>query len=134
MTYSDTGLFGLQLEGHKSRKNEILQVLLYELKKLRDVKIPEEELLRAKNITKMNILLSLEQQEARLEEMARNYLTFKEMTFHRYCQQIDLITQEQISETVGKMLRQEPTMAVLGADKSTVMNVPMSDQVSHFLR
>lgn len=38
--------------------------------------IPDEELNRAKNILKMNILMALERKEDRLEEIARNYMTY----------------------------------------------------------
>jgi len=32
----------------------------------------------------MNILLSMENQEDRLEEIARNYSTYGDLTFHKY--------------------------------------------------
>lgn len=45
--------------------------MLEELKKLR-VKINDEELTRAKNILKMNILMAMERKDDRLEEIVRN--------------------------------------------------------------
>lgn len=45
--------------------------------------IDEVELNRAKNILKMNILMALESQEGRTEEIAKNYMTFNgELTFN----------------------------------------------------
>ena len=51
--------------------------------------ISDEELNRAKNILKMNLLMAMERQEDRLEEIAKNYLTFGDLTFHQYCDRID---------------------------------------------
>ncbi len=33
----------------------------------------------------------------RLEEIARNYMTFGDLTFHKYCDQVDAVTSEQIN-------------------------------------
>jgi len=76
----------MTLEGDSKRSFDILQVILKEFSLLRDKRIPDQELIRAKNIAKMNLLAELEHQESRLEEMARNYSTYGELTFHRYCQ------------------------------------------------
>lgn len=89
--YTDSGLFGMSIEGPSSHSVELMSVLVDELNKLKDP-IPVEELTRAKNILKMNILMSMERQEDRLEEIARNFQTFGDLTFHKYCDQIDSVT------------------------------------------
>ena len=58
-----------------------MSILVEELNKLRQP-IPDQELARAKNILKMNVLLAMENQEERLEEIARNFQTFGNLTFH----------------------------------------------------
>ena len=57
-----------------------MHILLEEMSKLKD-KIKDEELSRAKNILKMNILMAMERKEDRLEELARNYMTYGGLTF-----------------------------------------------------
>jgi len=57
--FSDTGLFGLSIEGPGSHSAELMNVLVEELNRLREP-IPEQELARAKNILKMNVLLAME--------------------------------------------------------------------------
>jgi hypothetical protein len=42
----------------------------------------------------MNILMAMERQEDRLEEIARNYATYGTLNFHQYCDQIDAVTSE----------------------------------------
>ncbi len=54
-----------------------------ELSRLKD-RISDEELAKAKNKLKMNILSGLEKQEDRLEEIAKNFLTYGDLTFHKY--------------------------------------------------
>ena len=52
----------------------------------------ETELNRAKNILKMNVLMAMERQDDRLEEIARNYMTYGNLTFHKYCEKIDSVS------------------------------------------
>lgn len=91
-TFSDSGLFGITLEGPNEHSCDLLLAICKELCKLRDRAISDEELNRAKNIVKMNILMGLENQDHRLEEIARNYMSFGQLTFHRYCSMIDQVT------------------------------------------
>ena len=70
--FSDSGLFGMTIEGPGSHSAELMAVMVDELNKLREP-IPDMELARAKNILKMNVLLAMENQEERLEEIARNF-------------------------------------------------------------
>lgn len=57
--FTDSGLFGLKLQGPGSHCVDLLSVAVDEISKLRDP-ISESELRRAKNITKMNILTAME--------------------------------------------------------------------------
>ena len=111
--FSDSGLFGLTIEGPGSHSQDLLSVLLEELNNLKS-KISDEELARAKNILKMNILMSMERQEDRLEEIARNYMTFGDLTFHQYCDKIDAVTSDQINRVAARVLSGKPTMLVTG--------------------
>ena len=111
--FSDSGLFGMSIEGPGSHSQELMSVLVEELNRLRDP-IPDEELSRAKNILKMNILMAMERQEDRLEEIARNFQTFGDLSFHQYCDQIDQITTRDINSAAEKILGGKPTMVVTG--------------------
>ena len=57
--FSDSGLFGINIEGPGSHSAELMNVAVEELNRLREP-IPDQELARAKNILKMNILLAME--------------------------------------------------------------------------
>lgn len=103
----------MSIEGPGSHSQDLMHVLVQELNRLREP-IAEEELNRAKNILKMNILMSMERQEDRLEEIARNYATFGDLTFHQYLDQIDSVTSEQINRCATGILGGKPTMVVTG--------------------
>jgi mitochondrial-processing peptidase subunit alpha len=89
--FSDSGLFGIQLEGPGSHSQELMGVLVEELTNLRNP-IDDVELNRSKNVLKMNVLMAMERSEDRLEEIARNFLTYGDLTFHQYCEKIDAVT------------------------------------------
>jgi mitochondrial-processing peptidase subunit alpha len=111
--FQDSGLFGMSIEGPGSHSQELMSVLLEELNRLREP-ISDEELNRAKNILKMNILMSMERQEDRLEEIARNFQTFGDLTFHQYLDQIDNVTSAQINRAASGILGGKPTLLVTG--------------------
>jgi len=111
--FTDSGLFGMNIEGPGSHSKELMSLLMEELNRLKEP-IGDEELNRAKNILKMQILMALERQEDRLEEIARNYRDFGNLTIHEYCNQIDNVTSSQINQAVSRALQGTPTMVVTG--------------------
>lgn len=120
--FTDSGLFGLTIEGPGSHSQELMSVLLEELNRLRDP-ISDEELARAKNILKMNVLMAMERQDERLEEIARNFMTFGNLTFTQYCDKIDAVTSEQINRAASRVLSGKPTMLVTGGSINMVPTV-----------
>jgi mitochondrial-processing peptidase subunit alpha len=91
--FTDTGLWGINIQGPSSHSKDLLYVALAELNKFWKP-IPAVELQRAKNILKMNILSTLERDDHRLEEIAKNYMTFGSLTHEEYLNKIDNVTSE----------------------------------------
>ena len=120
--FTDSGLFGMQIEGPSSHSSELMSVLLQELHRLKEP-IPDQELARAKNILKMNVLMAMERQDERLEEIARNFMTFGNLTFSQYCDRIDAVTSEQINRVASRTLSGKPTMLVTGSAINLVPSV-----------
>lgn len=120
--FTDSGLFGMNIEGPGSHSAELMQVLLQEMSRLKEP-IPDSELARAKNILKMNVLMAMERQDERLEEIARNFMTFGDLTFAQYCDRIDAVTSEQINAAAGKVLSGKPTMLVTGGAINLVPSI-----------
>jgi len=120
--FSDSGLFGMTIEGPGSHSQELMSVLVEELNSLKE-NIDEVELNRAKNVLKMNILMAMERTEDRLEEIARNYQAFGDLTFHQYCEKIDAVTSADINAAASKCLSGQPTLLVSGGAINLVPSV-----------
>jgi len=111
--FSDSGLFGMTIEGPGSHSAELMSVMADELNNLKNP-IDEIELNRAKNILKMNILMAMERSEDRLEEIARNYMTYGDLTFHQYCDKIDAVSSNDINRIATELVKGKPTLLVQG--------------------
>jgi len=91
--FTDSGLFGLAIEGPGSHSQELMGTLVQTLNGLKDP-IGDAELARAKNQLKMDVITTMENTENRLEEAARNFMTFGDLTFQNYCEKIDAVSSE----------------------------------------
>ena len=120
--FSDSGLFGMTIEGPGSHSKELMSLVTDELNALK-APIDEVELNRAKNILKMNVLMAMERTEDRLEEIARNFMTYGDLTFHKYCEKIDAVTSSDVNRVASKLLAGKPTMLVTGGAINLVPNV-----------
>lgn len=120
--FTDSGLFGMNIEGPASHSAELLSVLTQELNALKEP-IPEAELNRAKNILKMNILMALERSDNRLEEMARQYMTFGDLTINAYCDIVDQVDSAQINRAAARCFAGKPTMTVSGGAVNLVPSI-----------
>jgi predicted Zn-dependent peptidase len=121
--FSDSGIFGFTVEGPGSHSTELMEVLLEELNELKD-NIGDEELIRAKNRLKMNILSEMEKRGDRLEEIGRNYLAFGgDLTFHQYCDRVDDVTAGDINSLAERVLGTKPTILVQGSAINVVPSI-----------
>merc|ERR1719446_1631840 len=120
--FTDSGLFGITVEGSGSHSQDLMNLAIEELNGLKEP-IDEVELNRAKNILKMNILMAMERTEDRLEEIARNFMTYGDLTFHQYCEKIDNVTASQINSVASKLLAGKPTLLVTGGAINLVPSV-----------
>jgi predicted Zn-dependent peptidase len=128
--FSDSGLFGLSVNGPSSNSNDLLNALVGELKGLTD-KIDGQEIERAKNITKSNILMALERQKDRLEEAVKNVKTYGKLTFQDYCNNIDKVNSEQVNSVVSRILGTRPTFIAQGGE---VNRLPSLDKIENMLK
>ena len=71
--FSDAGIFAINIVGASPHSLELLDAILRQFHALAEP-IPYEELNRAKNILKINVLLAMERQCDRLEEITKNVI------------------------------------------------------------
>ncbi len=112
----------MAIEGAGSHSQDLMHVALEELNHLKQ-NISDEELNRAKNQLKFELLQFSEKSEDRLQEIAKNYSTFKDLTFHKYCDQIDSVTSSQINKAAEKAFAGKPTLVVTGDAINLVPNI-----------
>jgi predicted Zn-dependent peptidase len=77
--YRDTGALLVFAGTSVGKSLEVVDLILAELRKLKETALPQEELTRAKDQLKGNILLGLESSNARMANLAR-----QEMYFHQF--------------------------------------------------
>lgn len=112
-SFSDSGLLGMSIEGAGSHSQDLMGRLTDELNSLKDP-IGTEELNAAKAAAKMTIMNAMTCTESRLEEIARNFMTFGDLTFHQYFDRIEAVTSSDINSVANKVLSGKPTMLVTG--------------------
>lgn len=120
--FTDSGLFGISVTGAGSHSQDLMNVALEDLANLRN-NVSDQELSRAKNNLKMNILKTFERQEDRLEEIALNYMTHRDLNFHTYTQLIDNVTSQDVQRVASKLLQGKPTMVVTGGAINLVPSI-----------
>lgn len=112
----------MSITGPSKDKEQILVALCDEVVKLTQP-IPLVELERAKNILKINILMAMEKKEDRTEEIARNLMTYKKLTFVDYCKRIDEVTSDKVNEALKKAIKKQPTLVAIGENADQIPNV-----------
>lgn len=67
--------------------------------------------------------MAMERTDDRLEEIARNYMTYGNLTFQDYCDRIDAVTSADINSVASTLLAGKPTMLVTGGAINLVPSV-----------
>lgn len=121
--FTDTGLFGFQIQGAGTNSADLCSVLLEELNGLKDT-ISDEELNRAKNNLKMSLINGMQKRGDRIEEIGRNYLAFGgKLTFASLFTDIDAVTAEDVNRVTKEALGGKPTIVVTGGAINLVPNI-----------
>jgi len=69
--YSDTGVFGVYVGTDPSKKEQCIELILNEFKRMRNIPLKEEELQKAKSQLKGNLVLGLEGTGSRMHRLAK---------------------------------------------------------------
>lgn len=83
--------------------------------------ISEEDLMRAKNLTKVNVAMSHERSRINMEENLRNILHYDELKTNEYIGMIESVDKSSIKNFVEMLLSSTPTLCVSG-NASSVPN------------
>lgn len=133
--HSESGLMGMSgstYNPHKSR--DLLRVLAEQFAKLAMTNVTHEELSRAKNMLRCNVLTQLESRLVLFEDIGRQILTYgKREDVKSMCDKIDAVTEEDIRRVAQLMISKPPTLCVVGGEEAVNM-VHSWDEVRGWFR
>ncbi len=104
-SFFDVSAFGVYFSTNDKMMDKALSIVLKEFKKLRDTKISDRELKKAKESIKGNLWLSLESTSNRMIRMAQSELYFNRIrSTDEVIKNIDAVTRENILEAANELL------------------------------
>jgi processing peptidase subunit alpha len=128
--YKDSGLFGIYGAAEPRNGGQLVQVLAEQLKGMGGA-VTDEELSRAKNMTKSSVLMNLESKPIILEDMGKQLLCYgKRLTAAEVCSQIEKVSAADIQKVAKKMLGSEITYSAYGE----IHSLPRHDMVAAFFK
>ena len=113
--YSDTGLFGIHAATGDEDIEELMPVILHELKRLTD-DLDEKEMARTKAQMRAGLLMSLESPATRATQLARHLLIFgRVIPPHEQIERLDAVTVDDIKRLASTLFTSsKPTLTAIG--------------------
>jgi predicted Zn-dependent peptidase len=114
--YSDAGMLTVYAGTAKETVGQVIDLIVKEFRELKEARVGEEELLRAKNHLKGSLMLSLESTSARMSNLARQELYFRRFySLDEILAGIETVTREEVQLLAQKFFRSEQiAITVLG--------------------
>ena len=126
------GIFGIYAGTTPKELDELLPVVVTEIKKLMNEKVSETELKRAKTQIKASLLMSLESSSTTAEIIARQMLLFKRVIpTSEIVEKIEAISAQDLQTLAQKIFTSTPTYALLGCQGG---NYPSYEKVCELLK
>ncbi|MGP8251973.1 MAG: M16 family metallopeptidase [Terracidiphilus sp.] len=112
--YRDTGTLCVYAGTSAAKALSVVELILAEFRMLKETPLADEELNRAKDQLKGNILLGLESSNARMANLARQEMYFKQFfTVDEIIARIDDVTAGQVQAMAQKLFRPESIAVTL---------------------
>ena len=113
--HSTSGLFGIYAGTGQEELKELLPVICDEIKKIREEKVSEKELQRAKILLKAHMLMGLESSSSYTEVIARQMLIFNRvLPIEEMVDRIESVTLDDVLQTAQTIFSSTPTYALVG--------------------
>lgn len=124
-SFSDaTGLWGISGSTVPSKVRDMVQVLASHMARLAVEPVLEEELSRARNMVKCNVLTQLESRLALFEDLGRQVLTYgRREDVSTTCKRIEAVSAQDILELAQRSLQHPVSLAGVGEDLGNVPDV-----------
>lgn len=117
--HAESGLLGMSGSTYNPQKvRDLVRVLAEHFAKLAMTDVSIEELSRAKNMLRCNVLTQLESRLVLFEDIGRQILTYgKRENVKSMCDKIDAVTHEDIRRLAKMMVSKPPTLCIVGGEQ-----------------
>jgi predicted Zn-dependent peptidase len=118
-SYKDVGFFGVYAGTNLESTEEVIDLILTELKKLAAGDIKEDELTRTRGQLVGNMMLGLESTDSWMSHIARNEIYYgRSVSTEEICQSIRAVSRDDVVRLADSLFRPETmTLTLLGAFK-----------------
>ncbi len=114
-SYSDAGNLTVYAGTSLDSLDEVLKLTLHELRRMRDEKVPEPELRRAKDHLKGSLMLSLENTGSRMSHLARQEIYYgRQLDMDEVLRRIEAVSAEDVLRVAAELFSGQLAMSVLG--------------------
>ncbi len=121
-SFYDVSSFGVYLSTNEKMMDKALSIVEREFKKLRNTKVSERELKKAKEAMKGHFLLSLENTSNRMFRMAQSELYYNRIkSTDEIIKNIDSVTGEDILNLANELLDEKSFIKIIIKSKDTVL-------------
>lgn len=130
--HSESGLLGISGSSIPNKSRDMTRVLAEHFYKLAHFYVTDEELDRARNMLKCNVLTQLESRLVLFEDIGRQILTYgKREDTASMCRKIDEVTKDDIREIARRVIAKPPTLSTVGDD---VSKVPSHEEIASWMK
>eukprot|EP00591_Stephanopyxis_turris_P004279 CAMPEP_0195519122 /NCGR_PEP_ID=MMETSP0794_2-20130614/14409_1 /TAXON_ID=515487 /ORGANISM="Stephanopyxis turris, Strain CCMP 815" /LENGTH=551 /DNA_ID=CAMNT_0040648229 /DNA_START=131 /DNA_END=1786 /DNA_ORIENTATION=- len=130
--HSESGLLGISGSSTPNKSRDMTRIIAEHLGKLTADLVTDEEIDRARNMLKCNVLTQLESRLVLFEDIGRQILTYGEREdTTAMCAKIDKVTADDLRNLARRALSNPPTISSAGDD---ISNVPTYCEVSGWFK
>jgi len=128
--HEESGLWGICGSCKPNKAGELTKAIVEQFLVLENQLVSDEELDRARNMLKCNVLTQLESRLVLFEDIGRQIATYgKREDAVTMCAKIDAVTKEDIQNVVKKAVIRPATMSSVGRDLSKVPKLDVVKQL-----
>ena len=121
-SFYDVSSFGVYFSTNEKMIDKAMSLVLKEFRKLRETKITDRELKKAKESIKGNLILSLENTSNRMIRMAQAELYYNRIkSLEEILEEIDSVTAEDILDMSNELLQEDSFVKVIIKSKNTLL-------------
>jgi len=131
--HEESGLLGISGSSVPSKAGDMTRVLAENLLRLGMDLVEDEELDRARNMLKCNVLTQLESRLVLFEDVGRQILTYNKREDSKdMCAKIDAVTKEDLRTLARNSIRgMKPTLCAVGDD---ISQIPAFEEVERWFK